>query len=137
MDGEIDIIEGINQNQQNHMNVITRQGCNMPFGTDKGVEHRDCNNRDCAIDAGNSSSYGTGFNDVGGGVYAMELTSKSIKIWFFTRVGIANDIQIGSPDPTSWGAPLANWTADDQCDINQSFKNLSIIFDITFCGTSR
>lgn len=42
-------------------------------------------NAGCGIESSSPSSFGTSLNAAGGGVYAMQWTSKLIKIWFFPR----------------------------------------------------
>ena len=56
----------------------------------------DCQgNNGCGVQAtGTEYSYGTGFNSVGGGWYAMERTSKFIKVWFWPRyVSVRDDVR--------------------------------------------
>lgn len=52
-------------------------------------------NQGCAVKLNDGSSYGTGFNAIGGGVYATQWESDSIKIWFFPRSKIPADIKSG------------------------------------------
>ena len=42
-------------------------------------------NTGCAVQASVPKSYGKSFNAAGGGFYAMERTTTSIKVWFWTR----------------------------------------------------
>jgi len=79
-----------------------------------------------------TSSYGTGFNAIGGGVYAMQWTSDYIRVWFFPRGSVPADITTGTPNPSAWGLPAANLQGD--CDIDEHFQQHKIIFDTTFCG---
>ncbi|KAL1634378.1 hypothetical protein SLS56_002388 [Neofusicoccum ribis] len=65
-------------------------------------------------------------------VYAMEWTSQWIRVWFFSRSNIPSSISAGSPDISEFGMPTANFQGG--CDIDQHFKDHTIIFDITFCG---
>lgn len=82
-------------------------------------------------------SYGTKFNKAGGGVYAMEWTSKYISVWFIPRTSPAFSSHFSSnitnPDPMQWGKPIAHF-AGSGCDFDQHFKDLMVIFDTTFCG---
>lgn len=97
---------------------------------------------DCDYNTGGSSgcstlsqetdTYGAGFNNIGGGVFATQWTSDYIRIWFFPRNSIPTDILDQSPDPSLWGTPQANFQGD--CDIDANFKEHQIIFDTTFCG---
>ena len=71
----------------------------------------------------------------------MELRSAGIRIWFFPRSSIPPDINTNndtsssssSPDPTSWGTPLADFPKT-KCDIDKHFRNQSIVANINLCG---
>lgn len=90
------------------------------------------NNEGCQIKTDDTRTYGTGFNENGGGVYATEITSDFINIFFFPRGSLPSDISSASPDPSSWGKPMAVFKGD--CDISSTFKDMSITFTNTFCG---
>lgn len=79
-------------------------------------------------------TFGSGFNDNEGGVYATEWTSDAIKIWFFPRGAIPTDVNSANPDPTGWGTPTSLFTSSASSPIDSHFKEMSIIFDLTFCG---
>lgn len=89
-------------------------------------------NEGCQIQTQDSRTYGKGFNDNGGGVYATEITSSFINIFFFPRGSIPSDVSGASPDPSSWGKPMAVFKGD--CDISKTFQDLQIVFTNTFCG---
>lgn len=87
-------------------------------------------------------SYGAALNANGGGVYAAELRSEGIRIWFFARASLPGDvsaaINTGSsdtthPDPSKWGDALADFPSTD-CDIGSHFRNQSIIVNVSLCG---
>ena len=88
-------------------------------------------------------SYGTDFNAVTGGVYAMEWTSTSISVWFIPRISAQFTTLFPSPasstflnttlDVAAFGTPIAHFSG--QCDFEKNFKNLKIVFDTTFCGS--
>lgn len=82
-------------------------------------------NAGCGINAHDSQSYGTGFNNAGGGVYATEWTSEAISIWWFPRSAIPGDITSGNPDPGAWGTPVARFAGD--CDIDSHFGPHQIV----------
>ncbi|KAL1980751.1 hypothetical protein VTN96DRAFT_3558 [Rasamsonia emersonii] len=139
--GEIDIIEGVNQQTTDAMTLHTSDGCTInDSGFTGTLSTSNCyvdapgqsNNAGCGIDSTSSQSYGDGFNAIGGGVYATEWTSDYIKIWFFPRGSIPSDITSGSPDPSGWGTPAAAFQGN--CDIDSHFTAQNIVFDITFCG---
>ncbi|KAI9662086.1 MAG: hypothetical protein M1829_006225 [Trizodia sp. TS-e1964] len=140
-DGEIDILEGINENSQNAMTLHTSNGCSVNPGPFSGtLKSKNCYNyapgqgvnEGCQIQDQRTNSYGSGFNAIGGGVYATEWTSDSIKIWFFPRGNIPADIPAGHPNPSTWGSPVSSFGG--ACTIDQHFKNQQIVFDTTFCG---
>ncbi|KAL0254376.1 hypothetical protein SLS55_009851 [Diplodia seriata] len=126
------IIEGVNNNLNNTNKIYTSNGCSI---TGKG-QTAIADSFDCADGCGSANTrtdgYGNGFNKADGGVYAMEWTSQWIRIWFFPRSGVPGSIGKGSPDISEFGTPTANFQGG--CDIDQHFKDHTIIFDITFCG---
>ncbi|RAL00521.1 glycoside hydrolase family 16 protein [Aspergillus ibericus CBS 121593] len=139
--GEIDIIEGVNQQTTNDMTLHTSDGCTINNSGFTGTLTTDncyvdaagqSSNAGCGITDPSTESYGTGFNANGGGVFATEWTSSAISIYFFPRGSIPSDIATGSPDPSTWGTPVASFAGS--CDIDEHFTGMQIIFDTTFCG---
>lgn len=140
--GEIDIIEGVNTQKANSMALHTGAGCSVSnTGLFSGrVSTPNCDvkasgqpgNAGCAILTGNDESYGDGFNQASGGVYATEWTSDHISIWYFPRSAIPSDASSSNPDPSNWGQPMASFAQG--CNIDQFFENHQIVFDTTFCG---
>ncbi|KAI5465852.1 glycoside hydrolase family 16 protein [Mariannaea sp. PMI_226] len=128
--GEIDIIEGVNAQTTNLITMHTSEGCTL---VDKDCNAGDGHNG-CGVGTSDNQNYGDGFNDVGGGVYAVEWTSKAITVWFFQRSAIPADISNGNPDPSSWGQPTANFEGGSGCNLDDHFVQNSMIFDTTFCG---
>ncbi|KAJ8608955.1 hypothetical protein MRB53_039394 [Persea americana] len=146
--GEIDIIEGINVQTSNAMTLHTGPGCaidnsssaNAFTGTPKTT---DCDvndpaqakNQGCSILApGSSASYGTAFNDAGGGVFVMEWTASAISVWFFghgTRLPSA--LLLEDPTTDGLGTPLARF-AGQGCDFSQKFTEQQLVVDTTLCG---
>jgi len=125
--GEIDIIEGVNNQAQNAMTVHTSAGCTLMNENCEG-------NTGCGVQNGGATSFGDGFNNANGGVYAMEWTSDAINIWFFSRSSIPAGATGDTPDPSTWGNPTASFQGGSGCDIDQHFANNNIVFDTTFCG---
>jgi len=80
-------------------------------------------------------SYGTPFNAARGGIYALDWTADAISVYFFPYNSplYKTVSSASSPDPRTWGAPIARFGAD-KCDLKQRFKDLRIIFNTTFCG---
>lgn len=63
----------------------------------------------------------------------MQWTSEYIRIWFWPRAEIPLDVSIQSPDPGSWGLPVAELGVGN-CTVDEHFQQHKIIFDTTFCG---
>ncbi|KAJ5266493.1 hypothetical protein N7478_009301 [Penicillium angulare] len=135
-DGEIDIIEGVNMQDHNEIVMHTAGTCAL---TDEGmsgyVNATTCGEAlgpvGCVIE-GQKGSYGDSFNAQGGGVYAMEWTEQFLKIWFFPRHAIPASITSGDPNTQEFGMPMA--LVQEGCDVANSFKAQSFVFDVTFCG---
>lgn len=140
--GEIDIIEGVHQQTTNDMTLHTGPGCSISNtgGFSGNINSYNCDinaagqgtNQGCQVGTPNSATYGSSFNANGGGVYALEWTDDAISIYFFQRGSIPSDVSSGSPDPSSWGNPVAKF--EGSCDIPQFFQNNQLVFDTTFCG---
>ncbi|TGO39017.1 hypothetical protein BHYA_0062g00200 [Botrytis hyacinthi] len=140
--GEIDILEGSNDITQAFISLHTENACtfNSPKSAELGTVNNgntDCqlsNGAGCSVES-TANSYGTPFNKNGGGIYAMQWTSNFIRVWFFARSKIPADITAGTPDPTKWGTPTANFdSANGGCDIDANFPAQTVYFDTTFCG---
>lgn len=106
-------------------------------------------NQGCGIQANSNTTYGAGFNSIGGGVYASkcppltrfgvsaDLTGTSVKwdssgisVFFFPRSAIPADIQAEAPQPSTWGLPMASWPATN-CNPFQFFYDHVAIIDTT------
>ncbi|TRM64697.1 concanavalin A-like lectin/glucanase domain-containing protein [Schizophyllum amplum] len=139
--GEIDVLEGVNEGTTNQYTLHTSDGCSASLGTEKvtaTVGNAKCasangDNAGCAYFDSDDRSYGKGFNKAGGGVYAHMIDSTGIKIWFFSRSDIPQDITDGNPDPSSWDSPAAFW-ATETCDTASHFYSQQLIIDTTLCG---
>ncbi|KAH8878664.1 hypothetical protein GQ53DRAFT_673699 [Thozetella sp. PMI_491] len=141
--GEIDILEGVNTRQSNQVTLHTNAGCSMAnTGSLSGSNLIAAN---CQSDTGcgqttqATNNYGAGFNAGGGGVYAMEWTDSNINVWFFPRGDamvktLTSSNNATSPDPSTFGTPLAAFVGGQGCNIDQHFMNHNIVFDTTFCG---
>ncbi|KAF8559288.1 hypothetical protein OG21DRAFT_1403473 [Imleria badia] len=145
--GEIDIVEGVNNYTDNQATIHTGVGCSIATSnstllgaTGTVVGGTDCsasqsNNEGCGMRFSSPTSFGSGFNSVGGGVYAMYwVNSVGIKIWYFQRGSIPNDITVGAPQPQNWPTPMAFWPNSNLCNISNMFNDHSAIFDTTLCG---
>lgn len=90
-------------------------------------------NTGCAFSDPDPSSFGQGFNEAGGGVFAHLWNQDGIKIWHFKRSSIPQDITSGKPDPSTWPTPVAFWS-NDKCDMASHFIDHSLVIDTTLCG---
>ncbi|KAG2072673.1 glycoside hydrolase family 16 protein [Suillus decipiens] len=144
--GEIDIIEGVHDNEHNQVTWHTAAGCNLTQTTNftgaivqtNGVDNLQCDafinsNAGCGVIEWSRASYGPLFDQADGGVFAMKWDASSIAVWSFYRAAIPQDITQGQPNPSNWGEPVAALTSQS-CNITNYFVNHSIVFDITFCG---
>ncbi|EIW65027.1 uncharacterized protein TRAVEDRAFT_25981 [Trametes versicolor FP-101664 SS1] len=143
--GEIDIVEGVNTNSDNQATIHTSHGCTIPSSnpstlgiTGTVVGGTNCaaaetSNAGCGMVATQSNTYGVGFNNNGGGVYAMQWVDSGISVWFFPRSSIPSDLSSGAPVPSGWGTPMAHWPSSG-CDPSTFFSQHSAIFDTTLCG---
>ncbi|ROV97376.1 hypothetical protein VMCG_06843 [Cytospora schulzeri] len=73
------------------------------------------------------------FGSATGGMYAMEWTSEYIKTWAWHPQQVPADVIQGQPEPSTWGMP-GLVAGSSLCDIDQVFKNQSILLNIDFCG---
>ena len=84
--GEIDFVENVNLRTNNQYSLHTTQGCQHPANSSSSSNNNptesgtlistDCfnataNNEGCVVQDASTNSFGAGFNDNGGGVYAM------------------------------------------------------------------
>ncbi|KAJ3516019.1 hypothetical protein NLJ89_g1395 [Agrocybe chaxingu] len=145
-DGEIDIIEGINLNQNNQIALHTHWDppcthVDPPPANQRGTS----GNLNCSSAAGCTvletapNSIGAGFNSAGGGVYATQYDVTGIYIWFWSRPNIPQSIlsttsTSGLSSLADWGPPTASYPAGTHCDIARSFSPQSIVVTITLCG---
>jgi len=138
--GEIDIIEGVHDNEHNQVTWHTTPDCFIHntgnfSGTILGTtcESNNTINNGCAVTDWSRASYGPSFDALGGGMYAMLWDETGIAVWYFYRNAIPTDLLEQNPQPTDWGEPSA-FLSPDACDLTQHFFNHQIVFDITFCG---
>ncbi|KAJ8516684.1 hypothetical protein ONZ45_g6042 [Pleurotus djamor] len=142
--GEVDIVEGVNDRSPNQVTLHTSAGCSMPASRSQtGTSaQNDCNvatnsNAGCGVRMTQANNYGPGFNNNGGGWYAVERTSTFIKVWFWPRNAgnVPADVRSGGTtvNTGSWGTPSA-FFPNTQCDFASHFKAHNIIINLTFCG---
>ncbi|KAF8199687.1 hypothetical protein BJ912DRAFT_922074 [Pholiota molesta] len=144
--GEIDILEGVHDNEHNQVTWHTNPGCQLDPNaayTGQVVQSGGTNNTNCDANANDNSgcaviewsqaSYGPFFEAQGGGILAMKWDENDISVWSFFRAAIPTDVTQGNPNPSLWGPPSA-MLKNDTCNIENYFVNHTIVFDITFCG---
>ncbi|EMD31034.1 glycoside hydrolase family 16 protein [Gelatoporia subvermispora B] len=147
--GELDIMEGVNNVSPSYTTLHTGGSCTMPANrTQKGT----AKNNDCRFSSGRtsgysgctvaspySSTYGPTFNANGGGYYVLERTPEAISVWFWSRndKSVPASIKDGSHtiDTTSWNSPpIAYFLSSPSCDLSANMKSHSIIINTMLCG---
>lgn len=132
--GEIDIMEGVNENDAAEFTIHSGPGCSVGDGEFSGkMTTSDCDveaegqlpNEGCNVIGDNPASFGKNFNSNDGGVYAMEWTSDAISMWFFPRGKIPTDVDGNNPDPSTWGKPMAQFKG--ACDIDQTVDEQHLV----------
>ncbi|KAJ8092417.1 hypothetical protein PM082_023872 [Marasmius tenuissimus] len=142
--GEIDVIEGVNNQPYNDMTFWRAGGqCNFPAsalaGTADIVNQTACastttEQESCGFQDERSGVFGSEFSRSGGGVYAHLVSDEGISIWYFPRNAIPGDITSKNPDPSAWGTPAAQWKSDS-CNISQHVRNHKLVINTTLCGS--
>ncbi|KAG2158677.1 2 beta-glucan [Suillus bovinus] len=142
--GEIDIVEGVNDQTPNKCSLHTSSNCTMPSsrlmsGTISGTDcyAYDNGNAGCGVNMNDKKSYGPQFNSNGGGWYAIEKHSSYIKIFFWERTSSSVPSDVKSPrlsiNTSHWGTPAA-YFPDTDCDLSAHFGPQNIVINLTFCG---
>lgn len=141
--GEIDIIEGVNNQAANGITLHAAKGCNMDVSGSESTQNQtaaDCEDdtAGCGQATTSANNYGNEFNANGGGVYVVEWTTQSISAWFFPRgsdlattlsKSTTADVDVGT-----FGAPLAHFEGNS-CNIAERFKSNNIVLNINYCGS--
>jgi len=149
--GEIDIIEGVNQMTNDYTTLHTSDGCTMQYeysGSFTGYWNKGSagnNATNCYVNAANQYSnqgcsindgygtFGSVLNQKGGGVFATQWTGNGIKMWFWTHDQVPYDLKSNNPNPSGWGTPVANFEFGSHCS-SSHFGPQNIIINLTFCG---
>lgn len=146
--GEIDIVEGVNQQSSNQMTLHTEPGCTLdatapPSATNSQafsgtVLSTTCDvtvnsNAGCGVTDPDPKSFGAGVASGGGAVFAMLWDSVGIRVWHFNRSNTPADLTAFAPNPSTWPAPSAFWSAAT-CPVNQFFGEHSIVINTSLCG---
>ncbi|KZP05379.1 glycoside hydrolase family 16 protein [Athelia psychrophila] len=140
--GEIDIIEAVNLMGNNQYAIHSDPGCTK---TDPTTQTGTSSGTDCSQGAGcmvaetQANSYGSGFAQAGGGVFAAQFDSSGIYIWFWSRPNVpaaisqAASANSSTLDISTFGNPSAAFPGSS-CDIGTYFGAQKLVLDITLCG---
>ncbi|KAF8635259.1 hypothetical protein AX15_000482 [Amanita polypyramis BW_CC] len=139
--GEIDIIEAINLMGHNQYALHTTPGCKLDTNNSDQtgqVQSTDCSTPSgCVVAETKADSYGAGFAQAGGGVYATQIDVSGIYIWFWSRNNVPENIKSASStsaiDTSAWGPPSAAFPSTT-CDHSQYFTAQQLVFTTTLCG---
>ncbi|KNZ74687.1 putative glycosidase C21B10.07 [Termitomyces sp. J132] len=137
--GEIDIVEGINDQGPNTITLHTSPAFFLIHRTSLQLDCNTAVNGDagCGVQAPTALSYGPTFNNNGGGWFAVERATTYIKVWFWARndTSVPTDVENGasSVDSSNWGTPTA-YFPNTNCDIASHFDANNIVINLTFCG---
>ncbi|KAF7367032.1 Glycoside hydrolase family 16 protein [Mycena sanguinolenta] len=156
--GEVDIMEGVNDQGNDQVTLHTVAGCTMPASRTQtgfvppsywssdtnpvtrsisGQLNCDTSVNGCGVNVGQASSFGPTFNADGGGWYAMERTNTFINVWFWSRkaTNVPADVSTGGTtvNTSNWGIPVANFP-NTTCNFPQFFDAHNIIINLNFCG---
>ncbi|KAG6380032.1 glycoside hydrolase family 16 protein [Boletus reticuloceps] len=144
LQGEVDIVEGVNNVEPNQSTLHTSPSqCVVPESL-LPVKHDLLllvnGNAGCGVKLTEDyNSFGPGFNNIGGGWYAIERTNNYISIWFWERgdASAPSDATSGAAtiDTSNWGTPAAYFPNTD-CDLATHFAANGIIINLTFCECS-
>lgn len=128
---EIDVIESISEFSQNEITMYTNPAeCIMttPQAATGEVSKTHCNYESggCSVLAP-EGTFGDSFNKKGGSVWATQIEADGIKIWYFARSDIPDDIKSDAPDPKNWGLPVMNFKPDGVCDVTKAWRKMKIV----------
>ena len=130
------MFENINLQKNNRYSLHTLNGCQHPDGSSSSsiesgsVLSTDCfnataGNEGCVVQDSSVNSFGDGFNNNGGGVFATLWDNTGIKIWFFERSQVPSDASGQNPNPANWGTPAAFYP-ESSCDTSTFFATQPI-----------
>ena len=141
-------MEGVNSQTHNQMTLHsgTSNACTISKANETALEAFTGNvlgtncystpsaDAGCGISDPEPTSFGYGFNNANGGVYALLWdTQAGISMWHFARSDIPADVTSRSPTPANWGTPTGFWSSQT-CDIAANFYEHVMVIDTTICG---
>lgn len=128
--------------RQNQMTIHTAPGCTLTGDTSAYTGTRLNENCDssqgsigCSIRSDSDISYGAGFNEAGGGVFALLWDGAGLKMWNWPRANVPRDLTARAPEPLTWGKPVAVFDRAS-CDPYTYFHAQVIIMNVNMCGES-
>ncbi|EGN96843.1 glycoside hydrolase family 16 protein [Serpula lacrymans var. lacrymans S7.3] len=153
--GEIDIVEGVNNQATNqytlHSGIETPCTLSTPPANNTAASlnstlvnftghlmgtncySNQSSDGGCAIGDTDTRSFGNGFNGAQGGVFALLWENSGMSMWHFARSEIPSDITARAPQPSNWSTPVGYWSGET-CNIGESFYEHTLVFDTTICG---
>ncbi|KAF9010119.1 endo-beta-glucanase [Cyathus striatus] len=137
--GEVDILEGVNDQGPDQVTLHTSSGCSMPGSRSQTgtALQNNCDvaansNAGCGVRITDTRSYGSIFNNKGGGWFAVERTNSFIKVWFWSKeaTDIPSDVLNGatSVNTDGWGTPRAYFPSTS-CPISSKFSAHNIVIN--------
>ncbi|KAF9463730.1 concanavalin A-like lectin/glucanase domain-containing protein [Collybia nuda] len=139
--GEIDIIEGINMMNHNQIALHSRPGCMQaanPTQSGQTLERNCSLDRGCIVAENKPNSFGRGFAEAGGGVYAVQMDISGVFVWFWSRPDIPEGIKSATStshmDIATWGMPTASYPVSG-CNITDFFTPQKLVLLTTLCGS--
>ncbi|KAG8722106.1 hypothetical protein FRC09_006809 [Ceratobasidium sp. 395] len=143
--GEIDVLEGVNDQIPNRSALHTINNCTIePTRPMTGnVLSTNCSylnnyNEGCAVGWDRKDSYAQPLNAMGGGWFVTERTDKRISVWFWGRhdANVPAAVKYGLPliSTKDFCAPVAVWESSSTCDFPTVFGPQNVIINLTLCG---
>ncbi|KAF7359638.1 hypothetical protein MVEN_00687700 [Mycena venus] len=143
-DGEIDVVEAVNLYNRDEYSLHTGPGCTAPATMPNlQLVEAGATSCDATVDPGacgysdlDSTSFGPGFNNAGGGVFALEFAVDGIKTWFWTAANVPTDIRNLSPTPSTWAASAARFNIPvSSCSPETYFNELLLVVNTNLAGS--
>ncbi|OCH91949.1 endo-1,3(4)-beta-glucanase-like protein [Obba rivulosa] len=140
--GELDIMEGVNNVSPSYTTLHTGGSCTMPANrTERGsTATQSSGNNGCSVSSPYSSTYGPDFNANGGGWYVVERTNQAISVWFWSRQDSTVPATVSGGGSTintaSWTSPpIAYFPSSSTCNLSANMMSHNIIINTMLCGS--
>ncbi|EMD34578.1 glycoside hydrolase family 16 protein [Gelatoporia subvermispora B] len=149
VNGELDILEGVNSLSPSYTTLHTPGSCTLSATRSQTgtAVYNNCSssaaqasgNNGCSVSSTTSNSFGPTFNSNGGGWYVVERNPTSISVWFWARndktVPATVSSGASSISTTGWKTPLAYFPSSSTCNLSANLKNHNIIINTMLCGS--